>query len=153
MRMSSRTTFLCKFIIPGIWFVALGLAGYEAISRIVPTSEPIFVAKAIFAISFLTVGLAVSLRFLGPLKCVKFEDDTLIISNYLKSTRLHLNNVAVINDPERSSHQRIIVSLSTPGVFGDEIIFMPQLFKACSTAEFLQARLTSIENGTAALSI
>ncbi len=149
IRMSSMSTFFWKFLFPGVWIASLIWGIIQTIWRGVRFSEPIFEAKTIFGLIFFSAISLIAIRFLGSLKTVTLNGDSLIVSNFFRSIRLPLIDVAFVNDPDMTSHRRISLSLSSRSAFGDQIVFMPPFFAAQTKADLLRSRIEAAEKAEA----
>lgn len=146
MRISSATTFFWKFVFPGIWGIPLVVAIIQSIVKVD------FSIKAISAFAFCSIALALILWMVGSLKSVHLTSDSLKISNYLRTISVPLENVAVVNDPDLSSHRRIFISFTSSTSFGNEIVLMPPILSAQATAIMLQDRVEAVLKAREAIS-
>jgi len=78
---------------------------------------------------------------LAPLKRIYIDNDFLYVSNYLREIKIPLSEVRNVDEPDFSSHRRVLIWLHSPTEFGNKIVFMPPLFRAKETVERLRQRL------------
>jgi len=118
----------------------------DAIYWIFQDSRNLIKPGFIFLLLFGGVWYLITFRW----KRVYLEGDTLYVSNYLKTIKVHLNEIA---DVEASSlwgwqPQTITVSLNTESRFGNQIIYVPRGLglHAKPFADELRSLLTSKSN-------
>ncbi len=114
---SSSRTFAHKFILPifwnglGVFVVLMLLAGYGG---------------ATWAFLFVWgIGAVFQLWIYLPLKKVQIDGDYVIISNYVKSVRIHASDIHRITEHSLLSDHPIWLHLKKPTEFGDRITFIP----------------------------
>ena len=97
-------------------------------------------AALVVLVIFLPLAVWLLYMFV-PLKSVYLTDDSLLVSNYMKTVEIPLSNIDYVSKPDWSNHQTISVHLRTPSVFGSKIIFMPPSFMGQEVADGLRHRV------------
>jgi hypothetical protein len=110
---SSAQTFSSKFIIP----VVVGGAALMALRNL--GTSPVHYALLAF------LGL-VMYRYLGRLKKVTLDGNTLVISNYFSEARVPLKDVVEVTGSRWANTRQVTLTFDRDTAFGASIIFMPQ---------------------------
>ena len=142
MRLSSSFTFFWKFIFTALWLWIPLFSVAQVLWRLV-LSQPFSLGKNSFGLLFFIAAAGFVWWMLAPLKTVRLDGDSLLVSNFLRKIRIPLSEVRHIDRPENSSHRRIFIWLRSPSEFGDVIVFMPSFFRAKETFEQLKRRIES----------
>ena len=117
-RISSRLTFFQKYIFNIIW---IGGFGYGTILTFYNGIDP----KWIFLFLWIA-GSSFGLWMLISLKYVSIDDNYLIISNYLKSTRVPLVDIEDVTENIFLNIHPVWITFKTQNMFGKKVMFMPK---------------------------
>jgi hypothetical protein len=82
------------------------------------------VLEALVALLLIAIAI-VCLWLCVPLKRVQIEDETLHISNYIKSIAVPLSEIESIREIKSFSTHPIWITFKSPTDFGKKIMFMP----------------------------
>jgi len=141
MRLSAATTFLWKYLFPGIWFFGIG-------SLLVEVFRLGFIdRRPVGTFLFFLAGLGFNVWMLGRLKSVYLEGDALRVSNLFRTILVPLTEVKRVDGPDWTSHRRISVVLKSPTTFGKKIIFMPPNLSPKPIVKILRERLDALSRG------
>jgi hypothetical protein len=124
---SSKTTFLCKFLLPVIFAVfSFAVLIFDRSSSFHPANNEI-ISRHMKIISlgypFLFIGFPI--WAFGGLKKVCIDGEYLFISNYLRQVRVPIANIASVEERGRRAH-RIRIYLKEKTEFGSKIDFVPR---------------------------
>ena len=122
---STRLTFIYKFVIPIPWIIWISIALPKTISRLsAQGGESI---KSWILICIWIVGSAALFWFCKTLKKVVIDySGKLLVSNYLQVIAVRPEDIAHIADGTDFFHPIVIwFTLRQPDTFGGKIIFMP----------------------------
>jgi hypothetical protein len=126
-KLSSRQTFLAKFIIPAVSFI-IAAALFITPFFIMPLlwQEPFAWGPALVALG--CVGLVAWWCFTVyiPLKVVSLDGRHLWVSNFRKEIAIPLSEVKQVAEVEQFRFKLVSLSLKRPTEFGREIKFMPR---------------------------
>ena len=126
-KLSSAQTFLAKFIIPAVAFIAAA-ALFVTPFFVMPLlgEEPFAWGPALIALCCVGVTAWWCYTVYIPLKVVGVEGANLWVSNYVKEIAVPLSEVRQVEEVEQFKQKLIVVSLKRPTEFGREIKFLPR---------------------------
>ena len=126
-QLSSRQTFLAKFVIPAVAFVAAA-ALFVTPFFVMPLlgEEPFAWGPALIALCCVGLTAWWCLTTYVPLKVVSVERPNLWVSNYVKEVAVPLSEVKQVAEVEQFKQKLIVLSLKRPTEFGREIKFLPR---------------------------
>jgi hypothetical protein len=128
--LSSRWTFVSKYVFPGIWIPAFGIGVvvtflnprtvlYNGVHGAAPPYIGfIFLGAWLF-------GSACILWFTAPLKVVSIEGDDLVVSNYRKEWRVPLASISHVTQNRWLNLRPITIHFREEMPFGRTAVFMP----------------------------
>lgn len=117
VRLSSRLTFLYKFIFPTLWI--LGFAGGTL--AMLRSGEPM---AAGFAVATLAGTLFLSVTCF-PLKSVIAAQDGIVVSNFVRQVKVPYDEIVSVNENKWLNTHDITISLRSNSAFGQKIRFQP----------------------------
>jgi hypothetical protein len=121
---SSRTTFIYKFIFPAVWIPLMGAALFAAVgnpNKITGSDESFALAmEALWIIAF-----AILLRFGIPLKRVQLRDGRIYASNYRHEIEIAPSEIERITQNVWVNIRPITLHLRHETDFGRRIRFIP----------------------------
>lgn len=117
VRLSSRLTFLYKFIFPTVWI--LGFAGGTL--AMLRSGEPM---AAGFAVATLAGTLFLSATCF-PLKSVIAVHDGIVVSNFVRQIKVPYDEIVSVNENKWLNTHDITISLRSHSAFGQKIRFQP----------------------------
>ena len=128
--LSSRWTFVSKFVFPAIWIPIFGIGVILTFQnpRTVLYNGVRGAAPPYIGFIFLgawLVGSACVLWFTAPLKLVSVEGDDLIVSNYAKEWRVPLTNISAVTQNRWINLRPITIHFREETPFGQTAVFMP----------------------------
>jgi hypothetical protein len=125
---SSKLTFLFKFLLPMLWILWIGLSLPKTISRLSAHGDVSI--KSWIMLCIWILGSAVIFWFCKMLKKVVIDySGKLLISNYLKVIEVRPEEITHISDGTDFFHTYAIwFSLHKPSAFGGKIIFIPRWY-------------------------
>jgi hypothetical protein len=114
--LSTRFTFLQKFILPGVMLVVC-VAGTGA--RVVAGQEveTFFLLTGVLFLAFFLTGFR--------LKRVRLANDGLLVSNYSDEVLIEYSEIANVFENKWGRNRTITLDLKSPGRFGTQIVFLP----------------------------
>jgi len=118
---SSAQTYFVKFIFPALWIAGFG-AGVASV-WLLPAPPQM---RAIFSLVWL-IGGAIIWRTSAPLKKVQLEGDALIVSNYLRETRVPLSEIQEVTENRWINIRPVTIRFRSDTEFGASITFMPKV--------------------------
>ena len=124
-RLSSRQTFLMKFVLPSVWlagFIAATAMLFAGTLAFEPAPPP---AMKWTFLSVLLAGAASLYWFCMPLKRVELDDSALYVSNYLRETSVPLEDIDEVRENRWVNIRPVTVTFRTDTDFGNRIVFMP----------------------------
>jgi hypothetical protein len=123
-RISSKVTFLYKWIFPVFWFGFLAVFVATAfLSGPGVAKDPLFiVVPCIMA----AAGFFILKKLVWDLVDEVYDDqDSLLVKNHGEEERVALSNIMNVNATSLVNPPRVTLRLVKPGKFGDEITFTP----------------------------
>ncbi len=122
--LSSRQTFLVKWIVPPAWIGAFGSATialwYGATA--VPLTDTRL--RWLFPVVWLLGSLFIYLNCVR-LKRVRLDGSTLLVSDYRREIRIPLRDVEAVTELRWVNIHPVTLHLRRPSDFGERIVFMP----------------------------
>ena len=122
--LSSRATFVMKFVFPAIWIVGFG-ASTVAMLRGARGSSPHAMAGAWILTALWLACSAVLLWFCAPLKRVRLRNGCLLVSNFRSEIEIAPGDIERVTQNKWVNFRPITIHLRAPGVFGRKISFIP----------------------------
>jgi hypothetical protein len=128
--LSSRWTFIFKYVFPGIWIPGFGLAVADSFlhPETVIYNDVRGAAPPYIGWDFLAVWLIASICILwlcAPLKGVRVENEVLLVSNYWHEWRIPFGAVAKVTQNRWINIRPITVHLRADVGCGTRVVFMP----------------------------
>lgn len=126
IRLSSNITLVLKFFIPILWVTFFGLLGI-VITIVDPETvgllgQPMY--KTIYFVGFFVFLLFLYFTLI-QLKRVEYDrDDHLYITNYFKTIKINVGNIASLNRINLGITELITLRLKQKGRFGKKIHFI-----------------------------
>jgi hypothetical protein len=122
--LSSRATFVMKFVFPAVWIVGFGVSTVVML-RGARGAAPHAVSGTWMLTALWLVCSAVLLWFCAPLKRVRLRDGRLLVSNFRSEVEIAPQNIARVTQNKWVNVRPITIHLRAPGVFGKRITFIP----------------------------
>ena len=121
---SSRTTFIYKFIFPAVWMPLLGFPAVMMV-RDASSRSGADMTGAIFFVAAWLVGAAFLLRLAVPLMRVQLRDGRLYASNYRREIEIAPGEIERITQNVWINVRPITLHLRHETAFGTRIRFLP----------------------------
>jgi hypothetical protein len=122
--LSSKLTFIQKYIFPLVWLTFIGYLVYVGFSDAKnPAKSVSFRWGALF---FLLMSLLIFCFWNFPLKFVAVDERSLYISNYFKMIQTPLSNIFEVESLGLGS-RLMRIRLKSPTEFGTEILVIPKV--------------------------
>lgn len=125
--LSSRATFVMKFVFPTIWIVGFGATSFAAL-RAQPglaSGAPHRVAGAWVITGVWLVCSIVLLWFCAPLKRIRMRDGRLLASNYRTEIEIRPSDIDRVTQNKWVNVRPITLHLRAPSALGSRITFIP----------------------------
>ena len=123
--LSSKQTFLMKFVFPALWFGAFGLGAGLVLSH--PETAPVPPMVLGLYLAACCVGSVLIYLYNVPLKRVRVDGATLYVSNYRKEIAVPASSIEKVTENRWINIHPVTLHLRAPGEFGSSLIFMPTL--------------------------
>lgn len=143
-KLSSQLTGFHKFGSLALFFYLLGwaLIGWTDWLFKLSNNESLSITN-LLGFSFLTMFIGVIVFWLCfPLKKVEIENNTLLVSNFIKKIQIPISEISHFEGPDISSLRRIKIFLKIKSEFGDVVIFSPGFLRASNVAAYLKEKLS-----------
>ena len=121
---SSRTTFVYKFIFPAIWIPLFGFAAFLALSAGNIGAGANKTVAMVMAASWI-IGTALLLRLVIPLMRVQLRDGRIVASNYRREIEIAPTEIERITQNVWINVRPITLHLRNDTSFGRRIRFLP----------------------------
>ncbi len=125
--LSSAQTFVMKYIFPTMWISGFGigtlglfLGAYHGHNDPSPDTKWQFLAAWIAGTSFILWGCA-------RLKRVRVDESGLLVSNYLKETRIPFDDIREVSENRWINIHPVTIHFRRSTPFGERVVFMPRV--------------------------
>jgi hypothetical protein len=127
--LSSRWTFIVKFVVPGIWIPVVGMQVAAAYRRppVIYTDARSMVPSlgANFYLIFWLLGSAMFLWFALPIKRVRLSDGAILVSNYFDEWRVPFGLIESVSQNRWGQNRAVTIQLRADVGFGATVKFLP----------------------------
>jgi hypothetical protein len=128
--LSSRQTFIMKYVFSAFWIIMFGLGTLSIWGDDAAFAEPEhnpfpLPVRWVFLLGWI-VGTVLIYALVGRLKRVATDGTTLWISNYLREIEIPLGDVVDISENRWTNPRQVIVRMRYDRGFGERIRFMPR---------------------------
>ncbi len=135
--LSSGATFGFKFVLPVFWLAYVGTIGW--VLFVSPPPPPLVIEAVVLAVLLGASGFI--LWVCTPLKRVRLDGGTLLVSNLRREIRVPLAGIARVSERRWINIHPVTIELRVPTEFGRRVVFMPRV-RCCSYFDCPQYGLT-----------
>ncbi|MEE4240613.1 MAG: hypothetical protein V2I36_04045 [Desulfopila sp.] len=119
--LSSSLTFFYKYIILVLWIVGFGIGGRDVIFA----SEAYDLRWIQYMVTWLMIG-SFFFFITGPIKKVVLEGRILIVSNYLRTEKIDIEQITAVDSFSFFTPKLVWFTLRDQSPFGKKIVFLPK---------------------------
>jgi hypothetical protein len=141
---SSRLTFIYKFIFTTVWSAGIGVATVEMLASELPVSSEL---RWLFAATWI-LGTALIWLTCAPLKRVQTDGVTLLISNYRDEIAVPVSEIATVTQNQWINLRPVTITFENETPFGRAITFMPHTSFRMFSEDEIVLRLRRLARAT-----
>jgi hypothetical protein len=119
-QISSRLTFFYKFILPGVFVIAIIGIGSEYFTRWESSGRSETIWMTIWPVGLMIVSIVFLLR----INKVYVDEKNLYVSDYRIDATIPVSNIARVSEFFFSEPRRITIHFKQPTAFGRKVVFL-----------------------------
>jgi hypothetical protein len=128
--LSSGSTFIAKYVVPGIWIPLVGVqvtAAYLKPVKVMYADARSLVPSlgANFYLVFWLLGSAMFFWFALPIKRVRLSDGAILVSNYFQEWRVPFGLIESVSQNRWGQNRQVTIRLRADVGFGTTVKFLP----------------------------